>query len=271
MISEQRFRHEKSISVGGTKLCGRMQVNPTLSTEDALDDERFLRQLWTRFGSPELIDEGFTYNIRDDETNLKFRAYSGASGPSYGGSVNFFSKPITGKLLPNIQQILEIFDAWLEATPLSNDWELVRDSNSGKIRIGMHNGIRFEEHEGEHSQINLTPESDRGLDYVNKLAESLPDTAGWQKILEQILPELPETILLDKNQYSWCLGLSVDQELGAHYLFDEGFGLEEILLEEIEFDEPLSAEVQSWLSTYKQWRNQLGLPRRAPVRKTHTR
>jgi hypothetical protein len=270
MISEQRFRHEQSIIVGGTKLCGRMQVNPTLSTEDALDDERFLRQLWTHFGPPELIDEGFSYNIRDDETNLKFRAYSGASGPSYGGSVNFFSKPIAGKLLPNIQQVLEVFDAWLETTPLSNNWELTRDSNSGKIRIGMRNGIRFKKREEEHKQTNLTSESDLGLDHVNKLAENLPSAVSWQTILEQVLPELPETISIDGNQYSWCLGLSVDQQLGAYYLFDEGFGLEEILLEEIRFDKPLSVEAQSWLSTYQKWSDQLGLPRRAPVRKIHT-
>ena len=79
-----QFRFERSAKdCGGSKIRNRWD-------SDALSARahpgELLGRLWCLFGAPDHIEyEGFTYNLRDRETGLCFRAYSGASGPAYGG------------------------------------------------------------------------------------------------------------------------------------------------------------------------------------------
>ena len=125
-----RFISQPKTFVGGTKICGRKTVNPNLSREKAMNPEIFLRVLWAAFGAPRAIDGGYSYNILDTKTNVWFRAYSSASGPSYGGSLDFFKKPITGELVLEMKQILIDFEFWLSKHPLTENLEiLLKDNN----------------------------------------------------------------------------------------------------------------------------------------------
>src|SRR5687767_10319006 len=84
MVKRMRFERAKQPSLGA-KLFSRSDVNPALDMRDALDLGAFLGRLWAHFGPAKPSDDGFTYYLRDRETGIAFSAYSGASGPSYGG------------------------------------------------------------------------------------------------------------------------------------------------------------------------------------------
>ena len=47
----------------------------------------FLGRLWALFGRPTVLtDAGYSYSVHDRDTDSKFEAYSGASGPAYGAA-----------------------------------------------------------------------------------------------------------------------------------------------------------------------------------------
>ena len=65
---------------GGSKVFSRDQVGPEESP--AL----FLGRLWALFGPADPSDGGFSYRLRDQDTNVDFQAYCGPSGPAYGAT-----------------------------------------------------------------------------------------------------------------------------------------------------------------------------------------
>lgn len=82
-----RFVRLPAGTAGGTKLCGRVQVNPTLSRDEAMDVARFGRKLAARLGPPDQVgDADYSYSIRDLQNGVEFEAYAAQSGPAYGGS-----------------------------------------------------------------------------------------------------------------------------------------------------------------------------------------
>lgn len=83
-------------------------------------------------------DDGFYYDLRDRETGRGFSAYSGASGPSYGG-------PIHGG--DALRPVLEDFERLLDATePV--DCELTYSADDeyggGKRVVGYRDGKSFD-------------------------------------------------------------------------------------------------------------------------------
>ncbi len=95
----------------------------------------FLGRLWTLFGAPDLVgDGGFTYGLRDRRSGLGFTAYSGPSGPAYGGD------PRQARALA---PVLDDFDALLDGAPLA-DCALEFPAGSGRFVIGVANGEPFE-------------------------------------------------------------------------------------------------------------------------------
>ena len=120
----ERFERLGPGVAGGTKLCGRRVVNPSLSVAEAMDVERFLRALRKRFGEPDHIgDEHYSYSIQDRDTGLTFEAYAAQSGPAYGGGVPYFDKlePARGWLRQDVFAMLASFDAWVEAALFAAD------------------------------------------------------------------------------------------------------------------------------------------------------
>lgn len=95
----------------------------------------FLARLWTLLGPPDEVgDEGFAYRLRDRETGVSFTAYSGASGPAYGGA-----RRDAAVLAP----VLDDFDRLLDATPLA-DCSVEYGSGPGRVRVGASGGRPFE-------------------------------------------------------------------------------------------------------------------------------
>jgi hypothetical protein len=116
-MARERFERLPRAAAGGAKIAGRHDANPRLAWAEASDDDRFLPLLRRRFGDPD--DRGdvrFSYSIRDNETGVEFEAYSGASGPAYGGSppdhfIDFENNDNRTK--PEVMAVLAAFEEWL--------------------------------------------------------------------------------------------------------------------------------------------------------------
>jgi hypothetical protein len=97
-------------------------------------------------------------------------------------------------------------------------------------------------------------------------AGDYPMACGWQQCLDQVLPPLADVMHVGRHIYRRSLAFMVDDELGPHFLFDEGRGLEEVLLSEATFAEPLSDVAKLWIRGYRHWRNGRTHRRRKPLR-----
>lgn len=123
---KKRFQ-KSDITISSGKMRNRTDVNELPGA--------FLGRLWALFGPPDAIgDEGFTYVIQDTDSGLVFTAYSGASGPAYGG-------------LPRDREalapVLDAFDALIDATnPV--DCRLEVENEFGRYVLGVVNGQPFE-------------------------------------------------------------------------------------------------------------------------------
>ena len=115
-----RYERIESMPEETTRLCGRNEVNPALSFDEAVDGERFAAQLSVCFGEPAHDEdrEADVVAIRDCETGVVFEAYVGPAGPSYAGTVlayeDFTSDDL--RLRAVVIDTLSAFDAWLEAS-----------------------------------------------------------------------------------------------------------------------------------------------------------
>ena len=119
-MSDGRFERVPEEEGGwGSCLAARHEVNPALSREEALDEERFLRALSARLGEPDTHsgDARFSFLLHDLETGLEFAAYVAKNGPSYGGDPELFDETLEGTfaLAPRAREVLAAFDAWIEA------------------------------------------------------------------------------------------------------------------------------------------------------------
>jgi hypothetical protein len=115
---DARFIRLPAGTAGGTKLCGRDQVNLALSHEEGMDVARFGRELAARLGPPDQVgDTDYSYSIRDTQTGVEFEAYAAQSGPAYGGSpsesyTDFESGDY--RLKQDVLRTLTEFESWLE-------------------------------------------------------------------------------------------------------------------------------------------------------------
>lgn len=109
---------ESSTPVSGTRLCHRHEVNSELSPDEARDEDAFRQLLEDAFVSVRDQDYGFTISIVDTETQVKFKAYSGPTGPAYGGAPEYYETLPSGgyRLKPRVRSVLQDFEDWLQAT-----------------------------------------------------------------------------------------------------------------------------------------------------------
>jgi len=117
LMTSQRFvRGEPRAEI--VRICGRNEVNPALSFDDAAVDERFRRLLEQRFGAGDAAeDAAFVYPIRDVETGACFEAYVADQGPSYGSVGAEVYEDIDAdnlQLKPEVIRSLNEFERWLE-------------------------------------------------------------------------------------------------------------------------------------------------------------
>jgi hypothetical protein len=121
---------------------GRFVRDPSAPGEglDTRPSERspgaFLGRLWTLFGPPdEITDSGYTYGIRDLQAGVRFSAYSGASGPAFGGDPRREAEAAP---------VLRCFDRLLQETPPS-ECAVVVEFAGGSLTIGVRDGDPFEQ------------------------------------------------------------------------------------------------------------------------------
>jgi hypothetical protein len=135
-VTNTRFERFEHTAV--CKVFDRGAVNPRLDFNASMDSGAFLGRLWALFGPASPRDDGFSYDLRDRETGLAFSAYSGASGPSYGG-------PIDGG--EALRPVLEAFERLLDATPPA-DCELTysadQEYGGGKRVVGCRDGRGYD-------------------------------------------------------------------------------------------------------------------------------
>ena len=84
---------------------------------------------------------------------------------------------------------------------------------------------------------------DECLAMVEATAAGYPICLGWQQCLEHVLPPLAEVVCVEGRAFRRCLAFLVDEELGPHFVFDDGGGLEEVLLSEVGATRSLAPEL----------------------------
>lgn len=95
----------------------------------------FLSRLWTNFGAPNSIDyEGFSYALKHMPSGITFTAYSGASGPAYGGSDQDKTR-----LIPILAELEDILSS---SVPV--DCKIEYDTDFGRVKSGAKNGKPFD-------------------------------------------------------------------------------------------------------------------------------
>lgn len=228
----------------GSKLFSRREVNPRLALRDAAEPASFLARLWALFGPAEPSDGGFTYSLRDRETGLVFSAYSGASGPSYGGAHQQL-----GALKPVVEALEQLLDA---TTPADCELTFTADIEYGgaEVAIGWRNGKPFAESRDRRTAPASAQSFEECVAIAHEHEGGYGALAGWQACLDAVLPEPPDDpgepvgFTLDDNDVPSML-----------YVIDDG-SPEPIPIAEIAFDPPLSGVAKRWLDAYERWRSQ---------------
>jgi hypothetical protein len=96
----------------------------------------FLARLWSAFGPPdEAGAEGFTYWLRDRETDVELTAYLGPGGSAYGAEPSHAE---------SVLEVLPALDDLLDGMPLA-DCEIAYVDESGPRRCGARDGVPFDE------------------------------------------------------------------------------------------------------------------------------
>jgi hypothetical protein len=108
---------------------------------------------------------------------------------------------------------------------------------------------------------------DECLRLVALYAGPYPLSCGWLQCLEPVLPSLAPEVQVAGQTYRRCIAFLVDDDIGPHFVFDDGFDLEEVLLHEAQFAEPLSPVARLWLFAYESWRCEQTQRRRKPWRR----
>jgi hypothetical protein len=249
-VKPDRFRLATSGNVHGCKKFSRAELVPS---PDAQDPAAFLGKLAALFGSPNPIDAGFSYAIRDVEADLAFTAYSGASGPSYGADVDVDAE----RLRPSIRA----FEALLATLdPVDCSVEVTEEIEFGgeTVRIGLRDGTPFRE-PVRRGRKAPSIRSVKTYEDCVAVAKTRGGTygleAGWQLCLDKALPLVPDSFEIGGRRYENCVGFSFsERDKRPVYLFDEGPGLEEVPVDAIPWPRPLSTTTELWMTSYGKWR-----------------
>jgi hypothetical protein len=219
---------------GGSKLFSRTDVNPRLDFHAGMDVADFLGRLWRLFGPASPRDDGFSYNIEHVPSGRSFEAYSGASGPSYGGDYRDSDA---------LKPILVELEALLDATaPADCEFELELDIDygGGRITIGCKDGKPFRRAVPRSPVTGATTDAER-LAMATERGTGYGIEAGWQLCLDEVI---------DAPDDDAFVGFTLNDKGVPVFLFDPGAGIEERPID----PKQLSEEAASWLASYEKWR-----------------
>jgi hypothetical protein len=191
-------------TVMGSKLFGRHEVSPTLERRAALDKGDFLARLWAHFGAPEPADGGFHYSLRDRESGHELTAYSGPSGPSYGGD---------HRKREQLRPVIEALEALLTATqPVECELRYTADIDygGGEHLFGWKDGRSFERSIDKRTPPKKAKTYEDCVAIAKEYESGYGAEAGWQQCIDQILPEAPESVDWNGDHYAEPLGFTIE-------------------------------------------------------------
>lgn len=154
------------------------------------------------------------------------------------------------------EEVQELWDEIAASTSEPQDYELegepAIDYGGGRIRMGTRDGVPFEEPIEEKRRAPKTYEDciviaqQRGAGYgIN---------AGWHFCLEESLPEVPDTVEIDGQEYIDCVGFGLSKKTGEPIFgFAEGARIIEFPVAKV-LGAKLPAAAQLWLDSYETWR-----------------
>jgi hypothetical protein len=240
-------RFERCEHAGGSKLFSSALDHPG----------EFLARLWACFGPAGASDDGFEYSIRDRKTGLELSAYSGASGPSYGGDP---------RERDALRPVVEAFEKMLAATaPVDCEHTFGADAEygGGLVAIGWRDGRSFM----ESRDTRTKPETARTYEdcvAIAKLYEGgYGAWSGWQQCLDRVLPRGPDEVAWNGVDYEQNLGFKLDDANAPVLIYLDPSGMPVGLpLAAIEFRPPLGKVAKRWLDAYAKWRATKKKPRR---------
>jgi hypothetical protein len=254
-------RFERCEDAGGSKAFSRSEVNRKLAARDAMDPGAFLARLWACFGPAGVHDGGFEYSIRDRDTGLAFSAYSGASGPSYGGD-----RPRRDELRPVVVAFEEMLDA---TAPVDCEHTFGADDEygGGLVAIGWRDGGSFM----ESRDTRTKPETARTYQEcvaIAKLYEaSYGAWSGWHHCLDRVLPRPPDEVDWNGAHYEQNVGFSLDDDRAPVMLYiGPSEAPEPVPLDAIAFDPPLGEIAARWVDAYARWRREHPPTKKPPRR-----
>ena len=109
---------------------------PPWEAPEKMESGLFLGKLWALFGPALPQDDGFDYNLRHRPSGLELTAYSGASGPAFGG---------VPRDLDRLHPVLAELDELLDRTePV--ECCLRTHTDYGVFETGFHAGQAFSRH-----------------------------------------------------------------------------------------------------------------------------
>jgi hypothetical protein len=146
-ISKERFKliDESQCSDGKLRNWSPDKSNLFVPMRTAI----FLSKIWANYGSPATIKyEGFSYCFHDTELDVLIDVYCGASGPAFGGIITELGEHnlpvISEEKKRKLNQSLDDFEVLLANTDLV-DCEVEFDTDFGRYKVGVKNGIPFED------------------------------------------------------------------------------------------------------------------------------
>ena len=131
-----RFERVRDQDISGTGyLYGRFDIKSKHESDKEGYIGDFLSRMWTIFGEPEDIYEGFLYVLRHKDTGVLFTAgFTGSMGPFYGG----FQEDVD-----RAKSVFEEFEALLGTVePIDCEYEFGTDF--GRFKVGAKDGIPYE-------------------------------------------------------------------------------------------------------------------------------
>jgi len=249
-----RFTLVETPPLPGSKVFSRADLVPP---PEAFEPLLFLGKLTALFGPPTArVDGGFSYAIGDSACGLRFTAYSGPSGPSYGADHTLDRE----QLLASVRAFEDLLAT---VQPVDCEIEVTEEAEYGgtRVRTGLRKGRPFREEIGAPAKKAT---KSRGVKTYEDCVASAKARGGaygledgWMLCLDKALPTVPDSFELGGRTYENCIGfLFSGPEKRPGYAFDEfgHDGPETIEVTDIPWSAPLSKTAQLWLTSYAQWR-----------------
>lgn len=245
-----RFRRATE-PISGAKLFSRSEIASHLDHDAALDRGAFLARLWALFGPAESCDDGFRYELCDEKTGLTFTAYSGASGPSYGGYTENRAR---------LRRMLDDFERLLARTaPVECELACSADEEygGGARLLGFRAGRSFDRDAKARPDPRTARTHEECVAIAAEHAGRYP-RSGWQACLAFVIDVAEGEASANDEAGSTdddCLGFTLDDDdEPALFFVAPDASPRAVPLSRVSLARPLPGIAQLWLDAFARWK-----------------